>query len=84
MEAVLSAQIQRLARYGQTLKIPKDECAYQNRLDAQKEAGKDSYGGLFLISEKAAAERAAAERLTMETFELSDREKQLIRQLGTS
>ena len=89
MEAVLSAQIQRLARYGQTLKIPKDECAYQNRLDAQKESKKDSYGGLFLISEKAAAERAAAERaaaerLTMETFELSDREKQLIRQLGTS
>ena len=92
VEAVLSAQIQRLARYGQTLKIPKDECVYQNRLDTQKEAGKDSYGGLFLISEKAAAERAAAERaaaeraaaerLTVDTFELSDREKSIIKQLG--
>ena len=47
---------------------------------AQKEAGKDSFGGLFLISEKAAAERAAAERAAAEraaanTFKLSDREK---------
>ena len=85
MEAVLSAQIQRLARYGQTLKIQKNECVYQNRLDVQKEAGKDSYGGLFLISERAAAERAAAEidrpGASYEEFELSEREKQVVRDL---
>ena len=76
-EAVLAARIYKLAKYGQTLKVPKAECVYQNRLDAQKELGKDAYGGLFLLSERAAAERAAATR-----WELSDREREIVRNMG--
>ena len=87
MEAILSSRIYTLAKYGQTLKIPKSECVYRNRLDAQREAGKDSFGGLFLISERAAAERAAAERAAAERaavtrWELSDKEREIIRGLG--
>lgn len=91
-EVVLSARVYSLARYGQTLRVPKDECIYQNRLDAQKEAGKDAFGGLFLLSERmtaeraaaerAAAERAAAERAAAEKWELSDREREIVRSLG--
>ena len=81
-EAVLAARVYTLAKYGQTLKIPKAECVYQNRLDAQKELGKDAFGGLFLLSERAAAERAAAERANATTWKLSDREWEIVRSLG--
>lgn len=91
-EAVLAAKVYQLSKYGQTLKIPKSECVYQNRLDAQKETGKDAYGGLFLISERAAAERAAAERTAAERaaaeraaatkWKLSEREREIIHGLG--
>ena len=77
MEAVLAGRIYNLAKYGQTLKVPKSECVYRNRLDAQKELGKDAFGGLFLVSERAAAERAAATR-----WKLSEREKEIVRNLG--
>ena len=66
VEAVLSARIYPLAQYGQTLRIAKGACVYQNCLDAQKAAGKDAFGGLFLLSEKAAAEKAAAEKAAAE------------------
>ena len=46
-------------------------------LDAQKEKGDAIYGGGYLLSERAAAERAAAERWT-----LSEREKRIIATLG--
>ena len=81
MECILSAIIQKLAYYGQTLKIPKDECIYKNRLDAQKDTGKDAFGGLFLISKRAAAERAAAERASATKWELSEDEKAVISRL---
>lgn len=76
-EAVLAAQACRLAKYGQELKIPKAECVYRNRLDAQKELGKDAFGGLFLLSERAAAERAAAT-----TWTLSEEEISIVKSLG--
>jgi len=66
MEAVTAAQINRLSHYGQAFRVPKAEAFYKNRLDSQKDAGKDAFGGLFLISERAAAERAAAERAAAE------------------
>ena len=77
VEAVLAARVYTLAKYGQTLKVPKTECVYQNRLDEQKKTGKDAFGGLFLISERAAAEQAAAERWT-----LSERERKIVKSLG--
>ena len=91
-EAILAARIYTLAQYGQTLKVPKAEAIYKNRLDAQADAGKDAFGGLFLISERAAAERAAAERAAAEraaaeraaatVWQLSDREREMVRSLG--
>ena len=76
-EVVLAARIYPLAKYGQTLRVPKGEAIYQNRLDAQKEAGKGAFGGVFLISERAAAERAAATK-----WKLSDQEREIVKKLG--
>ena len=86
-EAMLAAKAWKLGKYGQTLKVPKAECVYQNRLDAQKELGIDAFGGLFLLSEKAAAEKAAAEKAAAEKaavtkWTLSEREKKIIKSLG--
>lgn len=76
-EVIVAGQIQKLAHYGQTLKVSKSECVYQNRLDSQKDAGKEAFGGLFLLSERAAAERAAATK-----WQLSEREREIVRSLG--
>ena len=82
MEAVLAGRIYKLAKYGQTLKVPKAECVYRDQLDAQKELGKTAFGGLFLLSERAAAERAAAERAAATRWKLSEKEMEIVKSLG--
>lgn len=75
IELVTAARLGWLAKNGQTLKLRDTEVYFVSKLDEQKE--NEIYGGGFLISERAAAERAAAER-----FELSEREKEIVRSLG--
>lgn len=82
-----AARIQRIAKYGQSLRIRAEDCAFIRALDSQRGAGKAVFGGGFLLSEKAAAEKAAAEKAAAEkagakTWELSEREKEIIRRLG--
>ena len=82
-----SASIQKIARYGQTLKIKADSCFFVRSLDAQKSQGKAIYGSGLLLSdsaaaEKAAAEKAAAERAKAIYWPLTDRERMIIASLG--
>lgn len=82
-----AARIQRIAKYGQSLRIRAEDCAFIRALDSQRDAGKAVFGGGFLLSEKAAAEKAAAEKAAAEKagskiWELSEREKEIIRRLG--
>lgn len=77
-----AARIQRIAKYGQSLRIRAEDCAFIRALDSQRGAGKAVFGGGFLLSEKAAAEKAAAEKAGAKTWELSEREKEIIRRLG--
>ena len=87
-----AAGIRRIAKYGQSLKIRAEDCAFIRALDRQRGAGKTVFGGGFLLSEKAAAEKAAAEKAAAEKaaaekavakiWELSEREKEIIRRLG--
>ena len=67
-----SAIIQKIASHGQSLRILPDECCFTRSLDAQKNRGKALFGGGFLLSERAAAER----------WELSEREKNIIARLS--
>ena len=74
---VANVTLNRLCKYGQTMRISADEACFVRALDAQREAGKAIYGGGFLLSEKAAAEKAAATR-----WPLSDRERAIISAMG--
>lgn len=89
---VTAALLQRYSKYGVELKIRKSECARISKMDAQKDSGKTIFGGGLLLSDdaalrhekaaQAAAERAAAERAVAHTWELSDREKEIIKKLS--
>ena len=83
---VTAALMQRYAAHGVRLEIRRGEYLRVGALDAQKKAGKSIFGYGLLLSERAAAERAAAERAAAERaaaerWQLSDREKALVRQL---
>ena len=79
------------ARY-MALQVPPEDASFARALDAQAEQKKTVYGACFLLSEKAAAKKAAAEKAAAEkaaaekraqfVWELSDREKALVKSLG--
>ena len=73
---ITSAKIQTIADKGQTLKIKPEDCFFVRSLDLNKKKG--IYGGGFLLSEKAAAEKA-----WVQAWEFSEREKQIIERLGS-
>lgn len=83
---VTAAMMQKTARYGIDYQVKRGQCLPVRSLDAQKAMKKAIFGGGLLLSEKAAAEKAAAEKAAGErnaiVFELSEREKALVRQLG--
>ena len=72
-----SAILGKVAKRGIELKIAKSDATFIRAMDQQRKERKAIFGGGFLLSEKAAAEKAAAEK-----FKLSDREKQLIAQMS--
>lgn len=84
---VLIPAAYRLAKCGQTLRIRAEDTVFVRALDAQRAEKKTIFGGGFILSKDAAAERAAAERAAAERaapikWELSDRERQLVQALG--
>ena len=74
---VTAAMLQRYAHYGVEFSVMKKDCTRVRRLDAQIQTKKEIYGSGLLLSEKAAAEKAAAI-----TYELSERELQIVKTLG--
>ena len=66
----------------ENLKIAPNDAVFVRALDAQRERKAAIFGGGFLLSEKAAAEKAAAEKRAQFVWELSDREKALVKSLG--
>ena len=76
-----------LSKYGQELRVKRSDAVLIRELDMQKEQGKAIFGGGYLLSEKAAAEKAAAEKAAAEkaaatVWQLSDREKDIVKSLG--
>lgn len=74
---------------GVSMRFKKEDLYRITRLDSQKPHKKSVFGEGFLLSEKAAAEKAAAEREAAERdkddtiiWELSEREKEIIKSLG--
>ena len=91
-EVITAAFVQRLCHYGIEYRLSAEDATFIRALDAQREQGKAIFGSGFLLSERAAAERAAAERAAAERaaaeraaairWPLSDRERQIVKQLG--
>ena len=77
-----AAMIGQWSFYGINYELRKRDSKHIRALDEQKERGKSIFGSGFLISEKAAAEKAAAEKVATEKWALSEREMQIIKQLG--
>ena len=76
-ELITAAMCHKLANNGIALTIRRQEASFTRVLDDQRLMGKTIFGGGFLLSEKAAAEKAAAH-----IWELSEREKAIISKLG--
>jgi len=88
-EVVTVSQVAYIIERGISLKINKKDAKHCRGLDAQKKHKKAIFGSGFLLSEKAAAEKAAAEKAAAEkdnviVLELSQREREIIKSLGSS
>lgn len=82
-EVVTSTRIAYYSKYGVEFSVNVDESEPCAALDAMKAVKKAIFGKGYLISEKAAAEKAAAEKAAAHKWELSDREKAIVKKLGT-
>ena len=82
MNVTTPALLSYLSIHGVSLKIRKQDTHKTNALEAQKKVGKTFFGGGFILSDKAAADKAAAEKVAAITWELSESEKQIIKDLN--
>ena len=81
-EVLTATMLGYMAAHGTSLEIDAKDVHFIRALDSQKESGKGLFGSGFLLSEKAAAEKAAAEKVYMNIWELSEREREIIKSLG--
>ena len=87
VEVLTATSLLHLAHYGVRYVVRAEDCEFVRTLDAQRAHGKCIFGSGFLLSEKAAAEKAAAEKAAAEkaaahVWELSEREREIVRKLG--
>lgn len=76
LEVVRQTTLGQFSKYGIDFAVKAESCVRISELDSQKAKGKGIFGSGYLISEKAAAEKAAAEK-----WQLSDREREIIKKL---
>ena len=79
---VTAATLGRIAAHQTELIIRKKDCQYIADSDSAKAQGRSLFGGGFILSDRAAAERAAAERKKASLLNLSPRERRLIEHLN--
>ena len=76
-EIITAPMVARWSKYGIDYRLSVSESEKIGALDKQREAGKSIFGNGYITSEKAAAEKAAAI-----FWELSEREKAIVRKLS--
>jgi hypothetical protein len=89
---ITSTRCGQFSKYGINFVVTKDESKHIRQLDAQKETGKTIFGSGYLVSErikaekekaeKEKAEKEKAEKEKAEKWELSEREKEIVKKLG--
>ena len=77
-----AAMVMKYSEYGIDFRVLRGDAKYIVALDNQRQAGKTIFGGGYLLSERAAAERAAAKKRGAIIWELSEREKAFVKALG--
>ena len=82
LHIVTSASISPYSHLGIDFVMPVEETEAISQLDAQKPSGKTIYGKGYIISERLFAEREKAEREKAERWELSEREKEIVKKLS--
>lgn len=85
-EVLTVCAVQKCVERGIPMSFKKSDIYHIRGLDSQKKHKKAIFGSGFLLSEKAAAEKAAAEKAAAEkdkviTWELSERERRIIKSL---
>ena len=78
---ITASMMGKLGKRGISLCIPDSACSFIRKLDNQK-PGASLYGGGFLLSMSAAADKAAADKAAAEHVELSARELEIVEALG--
>lgn len=86
---ITAAMVGKYGKWGIPFAVKRCEAEFISALDEQREKKKTVFGGGLLISEKAAAEKATAEKATAEratrcVWQLSDREREIIKRLGSN
>lgn len=85
VELLTAAAAYQYSRLGVDFEVMPEECVKVGTLDHMRGTGKAIFGGGYLLSEAAAARRAAAERAAAEravrVWELSEREREIVRRL---
>ena len=91
-ELITISQIYNFSKYGIDFEIPRAESSRIASLESQRKKGKTIYGNGWLVSERiqaeraqaerAQAERAQAERAQTEEWELSAKEKAIVKSLS--
>lgn len=71
-----------LIKRGVEFEVKRNECAFVSTLDDQKKHGKSVFGNGVLISPAKAKAKAKAERENDIVFRLSEREKEIVNELG--
>ena len=89
-EVLTATMLGYMAAHGTSLEIEAKDVHFIRALDSQKESGKGLFGSGFLLSERATSEKVAAEKAAAEKiatnntniWELSDREREIVKSLG--
>ena len=79
---VTTTWLGQLSRLGIDFSANRNETEAISQLDSQRDSGKAIYGKGYLISEQKYAEREKAEREKAEVWELSEREREIVRKLS--
>lgn len=78
---ITAAMFQYLSNHGVYFSVSKKDCIPIAGMDAQKEYNKAIFGGGLLLSNQKAAEKAAAEKAAAIVWELSEREREIIKSM---
>lgn len=81
-EVLTVSSVQWCVERGVSMQFSKGELHHIGRLTCQKKHKKSIFGGGYLLSKKASAEKAAAEKENIIVWELSEKEEEIVKSLG--